>query len=231
MAVAYDSSAAVASFTTTSPLTVSLTPSGTPKGILVFVFCDTDSTDNVTSATYGGTTLTAVSGGFAQDTAGELGFCKAYFLGSGIPTGTQSLSVSFTGSQNMWAAVIAVTASGNTEVYTAGIVLLQGDGTLAEQSVTDGSPGSNSVRFAGLFTGLASPPSAGSNSTVIQSFDDGTLGASVVRETTAGQGSRSIGWSSGTSDDRAAVHLAVRESASAVTHQMVSGGTVRAYHV
>lgn len=33
----------------------------------------------------------------------------------------------------------------------------------------------------------------------------------TVRETTAGQGSRPVGFSYGTSDDRAAVHLAVRE--------------------
>jgi hypothetical protein len=36
-------------------------------------------------------------------------------------------------------------------------------------------------------------------------------GMQTVRETTAGQGARSVGFTSGTSDDVAAVHLAVSE--------------------
>ena len=232
MAVAYDASSKSAGFSTSTPINFTHTPVGTPAGVAVLVACDSTGTDSVTGATYGGSSLTAVSGGFAQDTAGEPGFCKLYFLGSSIPTGARTVSVSTTGSPNIVCVCITVTASTTTEVYTAGIVLLQGDGTLAEQSVDDGSPGTNSVRFAGMFTGLSTPPSAGASSTVIQSEDDGVLGASFVRETTAGQGSRSVGWSSGTTDDRAAVHFAIRETASsAVLNLMVSGGIVRAYHV
>ena len=214
MAVAYDASSALALETTISPATIVHIPASTPKGVLAFIINADDTVDHVSSVTYGGTTMSAVSGGIATTSAGgEDGLCKAYFLGSSVPTGTQTLSVSFTGSKTTWVAVITVTASGDTEVYTSGISLIQEVGTLAEVSVNDGSPGTNSTRFGGLFTGLATPPSAGANSTVIQSRDIASIGGSVVRETTAGQGARSIGWSSGTSDDRAAVLLAIREVA------------------
>jgi hypothetical protein len=43
---------------------------------------------------------------------------------------------------------VAVTADCDTTTGTP--VLLQADGTAAEQSVTDASPGTNSVRYAGM---------------------------------------------------------------------------------
>lgn len=185
------------------------TPAGTPSGVLVFVMRVDDDADAVSGVTYGGTAMTAVSGGFALDSSGEQGNCKAYFLGSSVPTGAQTVQVSVTAGTEHVAWAITVTSVGDTA--TAGVVLLQGDGTLAEQSVNDGSPGSPSLRYAAGFTGLASPPSAGANSTSLDAIDQGTLGFAVCRETTAGQGSRPVGFSSGSTDDRAFVHLAVTE--------------------
>src|ERR1041385_7609706 len=68
------------------------TPSGTPRGILIFTYSD-DSTNLVTSCTYGGVNVPAVSGGVASDTAGEKSTVAAWFLGSGVPTGTQAVVV------------------------------------------------------------------------------------------------------------------------------------------
>lgn len=152
--------------------------------------------------------MTAVSGGLAQDAAGEPGLCKAYFLGASVPTGAQTVQVTTTtGEYN--AGAITVTAVGDTAA--TGVVLLEGDGTLAEQSVDDGSPGAPSMRYAAGFTGLNTPPSVGSNSTSLMSRDNGTDGTVICRETTAGQGARSVGFSSASTDDRAFVHLAVKE--------------------
>lgn len=163
--------------------------------------------DHISGVTYGGVSLAAVSGGFAVDTSGEQGMCKAYFLGSGVPTGAQTVQVTTTsGGYN--AGAITVTSVGDTQA--TGAVLLQGDGTLAEQSVNDGSS-SPSMRYAAGFTGLNTPPSVGSNSTSLFSDDNGTDSSVICRETTAGTGSRSVGFSSGTTDDRAFVHLAIRE--------------------
>lgn len=226
MAVAFDASTESHTGTTGSTSEASFswthTPVGTPAGVLVFTFVNANA-DNATSVTYGGVGMTAVSGGRAVDTAGEPGDCKAWFLGSGIPTGNQTVQVNRTNNASvMYAVAITVTAGANTE--TNGVVLVQGDGTCAQQSVTDGSTGVDSMRFAGINSGLSSvasltPPASpgpnvlanGANSTLLQSIVIGTRCCAVVRETTAGQGSRSVGFASVTSDDRAAVHLAVRE--------------------
>lgn len=195
------------------------TPVGTPKGILVFaVNLDSSSTQNL-SIDYGGVALAEVSGGLAVDTAGEVGRCNCFFLGgasaiAGRANDTVTVNRDNTAVE-IWCVSVTVTAAANmdTAVHTAGIVLLQGDGTLAQQSVDDGSPGTNSVRYAGGMSGLGTPPGVGASSTSLHTFDTGAQTAAVCRETTAGQGSRSVGFSSGTSDDRAFVHLAVKEVA------------------
>lgn len=217
-----------------------------PKGVLVFTFVNANA-DDATSVTYGGVSLTAVSGGRANSSNGtNPGDCKAWFLGSGVPTGTQTVVVNRTNNSNaMYAVAITVTSDADSAVHTAGIVLVTSDGSsLSEQSVTDGSPGTNSLRFAGFNGGWSfwneDPDNfptdnvlKGSNSSwldntttfgsagVVGIIDYGTRGCAVVKETTAGQGSRSVGFSASTtafpppSLARAAVHLAIKEATAA----------------
>jgi hypothetical protein len=230
MAIGFDAASESHTGTTGSASEASFgwthTPAGTPKGVLVFTFVNANA-DDATSVTYGGVSLTAVSGGRAVDTAGEPGDCKAWFLGSSVPTGAQTVTVNRNNNANvMYAVAITVTSSQNSEVHTAGIVLLQEDGSVASQSVTDDSSGTgNSMRFAGINCGaddfgtvLPSSPAFGTlypdsgNSTWLQGIDFGTRVCGVVRETTAGTGARSVGFF-GPSDDRAAVHLAVKDVA------------------
>lgn len=185
------------------------TQTGTPQGVVVFVHVMNSATDTVTSVTYGGTALTRVSGGAAVDSAGEPGRTDLFFLGNGLASGNQTIVVNRTNNANiMYASAATVTAANETEV--TGIILLQGDGTMAEQSVDDGSIGTNSVRYAAAFSGLNAVPTVGANSTSLQSIDIGNQTAALVRETTAGQGARLVGFTTA-SDDRAAVHVAVRE--------------------
>jgi hypothetical protein len=187
-----------------------------PKGVVVFVFTLADAA-NVTSVTYGGSAVAAVSGGEAIDSAGEPARCKAFFLGSAIPSGTQTVVVNRTNNADeMYAAVMAVTAASDTEVYTAGIVLLQGDQTVAEQSVDDGSPGTNSLRCAGVYSGDTAL-AVGANSTTVRNIIFALAAARLVRETTVGQGSRSVGCTTAGSDDCAGVHLAIREPPAAAS--------------
>lgn len=215
MAVAWDSQSESHTGTTGNTSSTSFTwnhtPVGTPRAVVVFTFVNANA-DDATSVTYGGVSMTAVSGGRAVDTAGEAGDCKAWFLGSSIPTGVQAVVVNRNNNANvMYAACHAFTAGADTE--PTGVVLLQGDGTFAEQNVDDGSPGTNSVRVAGANSGNSSQGIAGANSTlsVNSCIDYGVRVCVTVYETVAGQGSRPVGFSYGTSDDRAAVHLAVRE--------------------
>ena len=187
------------------------TQTGTPRGVVVFVSTFASVTDLITSVTYGGVGLTRLSGGSAQDAAGELGRMDAFFLGSGLSAGNQTITVNRTNNATvMYAAAATVTAGADTAVPTQTIVLLQGDGTLTVQSVNDTSPGQNSVRYAGSYSGLGSPPPAGTGSTLLNSIDIGNYGSAFVRETTAGQGARNVGFNAVT-DDRAVFHLAIRE--------------------
>ena len=188
------------------------TQTGTPQGVIVFVSTFANLTDLITSVTYGGVGLTRLSGGSAQDAAGELGRMDAFFLGSGLSAGNQTITVNRTNdATSMYASAATVTAGADTAVPTTTIVLLEGDGNLTVQSVDDTSPGQNSVRYAGCYSGINTPPVAGGGSTLLNSIDIGSYGSALVRETTAGQGARNVGFSSLLTDDRAVIHLAVRE--------------------
>lgn len=188
------------------------TQTGTPQGVIVFVSTFASLTDLITSVTYGGVALIRLAEGSAQDAVGELGRMDAFFLGSGLSAGNQTITVNRTNdATSMYASAATVTAGADTAVPTQTIVLLQGDGTLTVQSVNDTSPGQNSVRYAGCYSGLNVPPVAGGGSTLLNNIDIGNYGSALVRETTAGQGARNVGFSSLLTDDRAVVHLAIRE--------------------
>jgi hypothetical protein len=213
LAVAHDATSESHTGTTPSLSEASFnwthTPSGTPTGLLIFTFDFTSNTHAPQSIDYGGTNVPAVSGGVATDSAAEPASVKAWFL-TAPPSGSQTVTVTRTNNANGCYAV-AITVTGTTpEVYEPGIVLLNDDGALAEQNVDDNSPGTNSVRYAGCYSGDLNVPTTGANSTLLHDIDLGPRGGKVVRETTAGQGSRPVGCTS-PSDDRAAVHLAVRE--------------------
>lgn len=222
MAVAHDASSESHTGTTGSVSEASYswthTPAGTPKGILLFTMVHGNATAIYGDVTYGGVTLTQVPGAAAADSGGgEGGETRAWFLGSSVPTGAQTVVVNRTNNAvPMYSVAVSVTAVGDTD--TAGVTLIQEDGTLAEVSVDDGSPGTNSVRYGAIMSGLSAPPAAGANSTVLQTIDFGVRVSSLIQETTAGQGSRSVGWADGTTDDRAAVLLAIVEIAGGTEH-------------
>lgn len=212
MAVAFDASSESHTGTTGAASVASFTwnhvPAGTPRAAVVFAFGQPVATDIITSVTYGGTAMTAVAGGFAADTLTEPGFCKAYFLDN-CAAGTQAVVVNRTNNTTVTYAV-AATVTALSACEPAGVVVQQENQAPAQASVDDGSPGTDSVRFAGAYYGGASPPIPGAASTLMQNIDFTALGVSTVRETTAGQGARSIGFADAT-DDWACVAFAVRE--------------------
>ncbi len=213
-----------------------------PKGILVFTFVNANA-DNATSVTYGGNSVSAVVGGRANSTNASFpGDCKAWFLGSGIPSGNQTVVVNRTNNANTMYAV-AISFNALTDTATAGTVLLTADNTtITQQSVDDGSPGTDSLRVAAVNIGLGDinanfkvtnnnllpgvnskwiddPTTvlyAGSNYIGLNDFGSRVVG--VVKESSAGQGSRSVGFAGtyfivpSANTGIAAVHLAVTES-------------------
>jgi hypothetical protein len=198
------------------------TPSGTPAGVLVYTFCgvggNTGSTELATGVTYGGVALAAVTGGSAADTVTEPMRCTAWFLGASVPTGNQTVTITRTNNAvSMWAVAITVTASGNTDY--AGVVLEQENQAITEENVDDGSPGSNSLRYVGIASGLSTVSTSmttGANSTRLGYNEHASRGSMVTRETTAGQGSRPVGETAAT-DDLAAVYLAIKEASGGAT--------------
>lgn len=222
MAVAYDAVSESHSGTSGSTFEASFswthTPSGTPRGVTVFVFTVSSSADWAQSVTYGGVVLNRFVAMGGTDTASEPGRVAVFHLGAAIPTGAQTVVVTRNNdSVEMYAIAVSVTEDGSrkTHLHEAGFVNLSENQALTEQSVSDGSPGQDSVRLAGLFSGSASPGGGswvGANSTFLAGIVVGSArGAAAVRETTAGQGSRPVGFDSGgTSDDVASTHLAVR---------------------
>ena len=133
----------------TNPLTLSHTPAGTPRGVVVIVCQDSGTADALT-ATYGGVSMTLVR--TVDGTANaEPGVVYIFFLGSSVPTGTQTVSVSGnTTSKNI--SCWTVTAAADTEVETSNEVV---SGSLDDPSFTlSTGSGVECIGFAGIFSGL-----------------------------------------------------------------------------
>lgn len=184
------------------------------QGVLIFVMGDGAPEDIISSVTYGGVDVPAVGGGFAADTALEVGFCKAFHLGADIPSGPQTVRVNrANNATSVFAGIITLTASTPQTSY-AGVFTQGGDTIPSGINIDDGSPGGDSLRFMGAhfgFGGIASTTDIAAGSSRLLYLDYGSTGAVVVRENTAGPGSRPVGAVKGNPDDWAAVYLAITE--------------------
>jgi hypothetical protein len=208
----------------------SLTASASTKGILVFTFNINTTNDNFTGVTDGGAhALTAVASCSASDSAGEPGSVKAWFIGSGMTTGTQTITAARTNNTDPgYMIAISVTAGGDTQAISCAAI--NNNAALSEQSIDDGSPGVNSVRYGAVYYGLpvAGNLTAVANSTLVQDASSASQSGAAARETTAGQGARSVGFA-GASDDQASVRLAIKESGGgggggSTTHRLLMMG-------
>lgn len=210
-----------------------------PRGVLVITFVLADA-DDATAVTYGGITVNAVSGGRALSTG--FGDCKIWFLGSGIPTGSQTVVVTRTNNSNTIYAV-AVTFSADTDTSVSGIVLdTTTAATLTETTVSGPAgclcvgavnanyldinaavkvlnenilDGANSTWMNGSANNTGSSPITGGREGI---YDFGTRSCGVVRRNSTGGGL--VGFSASStafppSNNRAAVYFAVQESGAA----------------
>jgi hypothetical protein len=181
------------------------------KGILVYT-CETNTTNsNVSGVTYNGVSLTEVSGSNATDTLGEPGRIRAWFLGSSVPQGTNTVRVDRTSNTDgVYAVATTVTAGNDTAVV--GTTAVHENHIPSEVAVDDGSPGLNSVRFSGGYFGNASV-TVGANTTLVHRISLASQACVIGVETTAGQGARSVGFLHPTnvSDDGAGAFLAIKE--------------------
>lgn len=116
MTVAYDAFTALAE-SNTSPISGTHTPGGTPRGVKVHIV-SSGTTDDPTAVTYGGVSMTEVSGSPIERTTGEDGRVSTWFLGASIPTGAQTVTATFpsTPHNKTRMYVITYTADADTEV-------------------------------------------------------------------------------------------------------------------
>jgi hypothetical protein len=193
---------------TTDPQTWTHTPAGTLKGVVVAIVHGTSSTDHVSTVTYGGVALSEVIR--RTDTANEPGAAELWFLGSGIPTGAQTVSVDLASAttDDIHFVSMGVTADRDTFVVDSDGI---NDNT-ANPSVTLQYGGGTCLAMAALYGGGASPASftPNANCSAVQDFAIAAFYSTVIRQTTPGTADFAIGGTSGT-DDVAYVALAVCE--------------------
>lgn len=186
------------------------TPTSAPRGVLVFVTNVITEFLRVGSVKYGGQSLTLITP--AADTAGEKLNTSAWFLGSGIPSGAQTVALTYTGAgsddQVVNVATVSNLAGLNTQIQSSSA--LQND--QANPQVTLSTGGRNCMSFGQIGSGFDSvsglTPLA--NMTAISSYDAGAKVVRFDRQTTSSTSNFTIGYTA-TLDDVAyvAVNVAV----------------------
>ena len=112
----------------------------------------------------------------------------------------------------LWAVCVTQSAEDDTEIYVPGIYLDESAGAAVEHPVSDGTTGRTSVRYYASHSAYLAPPTAGPNTTNLQSIDIGAVCGAVGVETVAGVGTRYVGIQDAASAPKAILHFAVREA-------------------
>lgn len=210
MAIDFDAAAEFQRTLTTDPQTWTHTPVGTAKGIVVAVVHGTSATDHVSTVTYGGVSMSRTVR--ATDTATEAGAAELWFLGAGIPTGAQTVSVDLASAttDDIHFVSMSFTAAKNCEVVDSDSI----SENAANPSVTLQYAGRTCMAVAALYGGGASPAAftKNANCTVVHDFAIAAFYSVVIRQTSAGSSDFAIGGTAST-DDVAYVALALSELA------------------
>jgi len=188
--IAFDATSGSAALINTATTTNwTHTPAGTPRAVVGLVPQGT-STDTVTSMSYGGVAMARIR---RQARAGaEAGDVYTYFLGSGIPTGAQTVSIVTTGTAPKWPQVVTFTAATDCEVN---VETGADAGTIANPSIAITPTDQAGVCYV-CMCGLNTPVDTPEAGTTRASFRDlgtvsGHQGYKVVSA-----GATTIGWTS-----------------------------------
>ncbi len=169
---------------TGDPMTWLHTPGAPPQAITVAVLHGASDTEHVASVTYGAVPLIPIIS--AVDSANEPGRCSLFFLGTGVPTGAQTVSVDLTSgtTDDIFGVSVSWFASGDCEVIDSDKV----DGDTLNPSVTLTAGGRHNAVFGGIYAGGDSSGTtvAGAGVTEITAADLGAWVAKAARRTTPG---------------------------------------------
>ena len=209
-AVAFDAFTAQAQ--TTGDFTISHTPAGTPRGAIVYVIMN-GAAITVSSVTYGGQTMTETASSPVSNITGELGSSHCFFLGTGIPAGTQNVVVDvLLGTEVSVGGVVTLTADSDTSVVTTGSVLSDNTTTT---TTTLSLGGVSSFVMTGFWSGLNQitniTPLTGWTERLENDYGAATAG--IYTYDTVGTTDVSAGYANSGGDDAAMHAIAVRENA------------------
>lgn len=192
------------------------TPVGTPRGILVFIAQGFEAaTDVITGVTYGGVAMTRVAVTTTAPTDPVRSY--AYFLGSSIPTGAQTVAVTASSGTYKWSGhCVSMTAAADTEVQVSAAHMetlsanpFDWSGTLALSGATCFVAEIVSA-CENVPTNIA--PLAGWSK--LSSCDYGSESSALLTYDTVGSADLTYGVNGGASGDHSFIAVGVKEAAS-----------------
>lgn len=210
MAVARASSAEDVRTGTTDPHTFVFTPAGTPRGIAIAVVHGVTATPHCTAVTYGGVALEKVAQ--ATDTVTEPGVCQIWFVGKGIPTGAQTVSLDLTSgtADDIHTVVWELSGAADLEVFDK----IQINENAANPQGAMVADGKTKISLAAMYAGGAAPGGTlATGNTADHNHDLGNFYSDTCYETTVDNANHTIGWSTLTSDDLAFCAISISEVA------------------
>lgn len=207
MAMGAVTASAGGNFTTVTPFEFTTNPATPTRAAWVTIVQETTTTDTVTAVTYGGVALTRIDR--ALDTSAEPAAVEHWFLGSGIPGGLQTVSITHGGlASTKRGVLIGYAADADTAIFKFGKV----QENVANPSVALDTGVDESIRICCIFSGAAdiSALTPLSGISVQTSFDFGAAVTRIDRQTANSTGSFTIGYTA-VSDDVAMVAAAIQE--------------------
>lgn len=211
MAVAFDAASRSTTGFDNGPISYTHTPVGVPRAVVVQIGMEA-TTDQITGVTYGGVAMTRVT----TRALGSAGQVFTYFLGSGIPTGPQTVAVTATAGSNDWAACTRTfTAAANTTATA--VTPVTATGSTANPSLSI-SPTAQAAIVYALWDAAAAPvTTVQAGSTHRFGNDFGVDCTQWADKTVAGAGATTIGYTL----------AAVQWAHQAVAVQEVAGSATR----
>lgn len=195
MAIGYDASTISAA--STGDLVFTLT-GGNVKGLAVIVAQTGGSSMEVAGVDVGGTTLSreALSPVFAAG-ASEPGGIDAYFLGAGLSTGDQDITVSVNGGNTKIACAVTFTGATNTQIIDSSGISTASGRTNDTQNWVVLDTDTDTIPFYGIFHGTGNPTNLSTNSLsataeTVGSHDFGVQVAKWLVSSTEGGSSASL---------------------------------------
>jgi hypothetical protein len=208
MTVAFDAVVESVRTDTSDPMTWTHTPVGTPRAIVVAFTHGVSDTDHVLTVTYGGINITERVR--ATDTTTEPGASELWFIGSGIPTGAQTISADHASgtTDDIQGVSWSLTALSDCEIIDSDSI----SQNAANPTLVMQKEGREGWCACAMYNGGAAPGGTlATGNTQGPNEDLTAFYADTCYETTVDAADHTIGWSTLGTDDLAIVALCVVE--------------------